>query len=471
LQYKHHQGTAENLRDKRRCEQRELRKEKREQVQTGKRVRVGDDDDGDYEITISDVITATQKLLNKSDDRVVHLKLLRQAFAQGTALIDAFISVDNSVSCLIGLLTGLDANIQLEAAWCLTNMAAGTDEHAAIVIKHAGAYLVTYLSGSNTPLQDQCAWAIGNLAGDNTTCRETLIAQGALLPLIKLLKSPVQCVVQSSAFALSNLAREKPVQRLMVENGVLPSLAELLLFSPEKLNVITEAAWVMTYLAASGDYANEIQMAGIPDLLTSLIIQLTSQKAADYFQTITPVVRCIGNIACGLTDQQASATAFCHSIPLLQTFLQLLGSEHIHLRKETLWVLSNITALKSACPMVVEVGLLSRIVVLLSDIFDIRTEAVLCLCNLASNGADLCSALFHEGAVVAVIPLLKLTDPEVVHMALCLVEMILKNSPEAVHQFEENRGLDALEMHEYSSNDILRRTTSNILETYFYKDD
>ena len=34
---------------------------------------------------------ATCKLQNKSENRSVHLKLLRQAFSQGTALIDAFI--------------------------------------------------------------------------------------------------------------------------------------------------------------------------------------------------------------------------------------------------------------------------------------------------------------------------------------------------------------------------------------------
>jgi len=32
-------------------------------------------------------------------------------------------------------------------------MAAGTDEQALVVIKHAGAYLVTYLSSGNTPMQ------------------------------------------------------------------------------------------------------------------------------------------------------------------------------------------------------------------------------------------------------------------------------------------------------------------------------
>jgi len=57
------------------------------------------------------------------------------------------------VVCLVGLLSGLEPSLQLDAAWCLTNIAAGTDQHALVVLKHAGAYLVTYLSSGNTPMQ------------------------------------------------------------------------------------------------------------------------------------------------------------------------------------------------------------------------------------------------------------------------------------------------------------------------------
>ena len=57
------------------------------------------------------------------------------------------------MACLVGLLSGLEPSLQLDAAWCLTNMAAGTDEQALVIIKHASAYLVTYLSSGNTPLQ------------------------------------------------------------------------------------------------------------------------------------------------------------------------------------------------------------------------------------------------------------------------------------------------------------------------------
>ena len=61
--------------------------------------------------------------------------------------------IDGAMDCLVGIFTGNDTELQLEAAWCLTNMAAGVDEHAMLVLKLAGPYLITYLGSGNPQLQ------------------------------------------------------------------------------------------------------------------------------------------------------------------------------------------------------------------------------------------------------------------------------------------------------------------------------
>ena len=58
-------------------------------------------------------------------------------------------------------------------------------------------------------------------------------------------------------------------------------------------------------------------------------------------------------------------------------------------------------------------------------------QATLCLCNIASNGDECCRELYKHRVLVAVIPILHLSDADIVHMALCLVEMILRTCPEA----------------------------------------
>ena len=57
------------------------------------------------------------------------------------------------MTTLVSIFTGTDEKLQLEAAWCLTNIATGSEEHALSILKHAGAYLVTYLSSGNGPLE------------------------------------------------------------------------------------------------------------------------------------------------------------------------------------------------------------------------------------------------------------------------------------------------------------------------------
>lgn len=63
--------------------------------------------------------------------------------------------------------------------------------------------------------------------------------------------------------------------------------------------------------------------------------------------------------------------------------------------------------------------------------FVVCLQATLCLCNIASNGDECCRQLYKHNVLVDVIPVLHLSDAEIVHMALCLVEMILHACPEA----------------------------------------
>ncbi|XP_022110502.1 importin subunit alpha-1-like isoform X2 [Acanthaster planci] len=192
--YKAGKTDFSKIKEKRRDEEVELRKHRRNRYIDAKRLRL-DETDGEEveEYTQAQVYLVAKAIQKHGSDRLDQLKRLKRMFAQGSALIDAFLSVDNTMRALVGLLSGHDPALQLQAAWCITNMSASIHDHCILVLQSAAPYLVTYLSGQNAALQDQCCWALGNLAGDGPECRDRLVAQGAIKPLINLLKVHVAC--------------------------------------------------------------------------------------------------------------------------------------------------------------------------------------------------------------------------------------------------------------------------------------
>lgn len=466
-QFKRKSEAAHSIREKRRRERHDSFKKQRDEVLMEKRMKKDESEAIEDEIEEQQVLELTRSLQDENVNVIEVLKKLKNVLSRGTAIIDFFLSVDGAIARLVALLKQGSVDVQLEAAWCLNNIAGGTNEHATVVLNEAGDELINALSSGNVPLEDQCSWAIGNLAAGSSDCRNVLRSKGSIGPLICLLKSPENAVVHCAAYALSNLARDKETTNLLTEAGILPVIATHIEHDNEKLDVLTEICWLLTYLTACGTHEKEVLEAGILEKIVDLVIVL-AEKDKENVETLTPALRSLGNIICSGLDETASIA--CYRTQMFTALNTLLCSDHQAIRKECVWVLSNITAITEACNEVIASGLLTSLLKLLSTTFDIKKEVAYTLCNIAAHGEEFCVRLMHSDALKAIVPLFKSSDVDTQHYALSFTEMMLHSTTDSAKVFEEMGGFAGLETLEYNDNVMLRSQADNILDTYFYKE-
>lgn len=95
----------------------------------------------------------------------------------------------------------------LEAAWCLTNIAAGKPEETKALLPTLPLLIAHLGEKGSSCVAEQCAWALGNVAGEGEDLRDLLLSQGALPPLARMMLPDKGSTVRTAAWTLSNLIK------------------------------------------------------------------------------------------------------------------------------------------------------------------------------------------------------------------------------------------------------------------------
>lgn len=370
----------------------------------------------------------------------------------------------------------------LEAAWCLTNVAAGKPEETKALLPALPLLIAHLGEKSSVPVAEQCAWALGNVAGEGEELRNILLSQGALPPLARMMLPNKGSTVRTAAWALSNLIKgpdPKAATELIRIDGVLDALLRHLRKSDEEL--ATEVAWVVVYLSALSSIATSVLVKS--DILLLLVERLASSNS---LQLLIPVLRSLGNLVAGDAHTTSVILVAGHEITdnLIGALCKCLKSEHRVLKKEAAWVLSNIAAGSVGHKQLIysseAVPLLLHL--LSTAPFDIRKEVAYVIGNLCvapSQGSgrpnlilDHLISLVGSGCLPGFIDLVRSADIEAARLGLQFLELVLRGLPngEGPKLVEREDGIDAMERFQFHENEDLRNMANELVDKYFGED-
>ncbi|XP_058212865.1 importin subunit alpha-9 isoform X1 [Rhododendron vialii] len=370
----------------------------------------------------------------------------------------------------------------LEAAWCLTNIAAGKPEETKALLPALPLLIAHLGEKSSMPVAEQCAWALGNVAGEGKELREVLLSQGALPPLARMMLPNKGSTVRTAAWALSNLIKgpdSRAATELIKSAGVLDAIIRHLKKADEDL--ATEVAWIIVYLSALSNVAIDILVKS--DLLQLLVERLATSNS---LQLLIPVLRSLGNLVAGDAHMTDGFFVVGQGIPdnVVAALIKCLKSDHRVLKKEAAWVLSNIAAGSIEQKQLINsseaVPLLLRL--LSTAPFDIRKEVAYVLGNLcvapSEDGGrpnlilDHLVSLVGNGCLPGFVNMVRSADVEAARLGLQFMELVLRGMPnsEGVKLVEREDGIDAMERFQFHENEDLRNMANALVDKYFGED-
>lgn len=350
----------------------------------------------------------------------------------------------NLVPRLTQLLASDNADIVLESAWALTNIASGESQNTELVVRSdAVPAFVKLLDHDDVRVQEQAVWALGNIAGDTSSYRDLVLRHGAMTKLVDMTPKSIRvALLRNITWTISNLCRGKPQPDFNLVKEALPVLRMLLMHDDEE--IVADACWALSYLSDDVSVNDEQPNRKIQAVINASVVpQLVRLLYGSKNQIRTPALRTIGNLVTG--DQiQTQVVINSNILPALHSLL----SAHRRIKKEACWTISNITAGPARhIEAVAKANIFHALIpILRTPEFDIQKEAAWAICNACSGGTP-----EHINLIVslgAIPPLLDLLGKNEVRITLVILEglrMILDTgAAEAKRLGTANRFVDVV---------------------------
>ena len=296
-------------------------------------------------------------------------------------------------------------HIQMEATWCLANMASGTTEQTASLIqKNVIPIFVELARSPHYQIAEQAIWGLGNISGDCVEFRSIVMKSSAVEVLLDVYDRAGSMKIQEQiVWVFANICRLRPEQEQI--HAVLKKIVVKLIdvftktSNPEVQDDALFGICKCTKSSAIEMFANQDFLAKLLTFQQWLFSDVINNKHR---------LSAVNSILGGLTSSNNNS----HTMMVIKggflTPLTLLlsATDEESLVREVCWVLSNIAIGEDeqVRALLAESGLIPKVIqITKSHHVDLSKEAVWMLCNLClSKNYDNIKYLIDQGGILGI---------------------------------------------------------------------
>eukprot|EP00927_Polykrikos_kofoidii_P082415 TRINITY_DN8198_c0_g3_i1.p1 TRINITY_DN8198_c0_g3~~TRINITY_DN8198_c0_g3_i1.p1 ORF type:complete len:872 (-),score=167.63 TRINITY_DN8198_c0_g3_i1:87-2702(-) len=300
---------------------------------------------------------------------------------------------------LVALISSVETGPALEAAYAVWNITVGHRENSAAVTKlGAVPKLVALLKNSNGTAQENAAGALMHI----TMCEEARVIimeeAGAITRLCELLQPRFEAEVRcQAAGALLNLASDSPqYAKVIAKEGAIGPLVSLV---KDGSGVTQEyaAGAIMNLIRSDAEAAGKAAQDGAIPALAALLSKSSGHAEA---------LGALANLASGNTERQASI----FKVQVTRKSVVLLSDRNVEVRRGAAALLMNLATHAKIKERIVEANALTPLCKCLEDVDEaVRERATGALANLFNDHPANVKAGFEQvpGMINSLITILK----------------------------------------------------------------
>ena len=360
----------DGLHSRQRREAREARGRERHKALGNRRFS---SEDEDYmkanNMTMSEIVTALRA--TKFNERRL-LERLKAILASGDENPEDFFAHggDQNLYALVNVISGGhdSSKSQLSAVQVVANLSPLSEKSGIKVARAAGPYLITLLSSAHKELREAAAVALGNLSLSGYKVVKVILNQDVLERLTQTLPSVDESAdgTGNSLYAIYHLLHTMDKKNAVLDDKIIDELVTscLHILYANKTKSPLELFWVLFALSCWPNYhhlaTNEAAIHTLLEVCTYEIYQKSDPRPL--VKVVTPIARFLANLTAGPCSETAILLLLRHpdTVPIL---MALLGTNYMHLCKETLWLFANVVNSESMTVQeeIVELDLMDKL--------------------------------------------------------------------------------------------------------------